>query len=92
MLRERERKRKRRRERKRKRKRDVYVCGLLLGRGTGRLGRMPNFAIRSGVGALEAQLDIHEVVGRPGSGILEGQQVLVLAGECLDRVIELLFT
>src|SRR5690554_1101876 len=45
---------------------------------------------RSGIRALEAQLDVHEVVGGPRPGVLEGELVVVLAAERLDRLVEFL--
>src|SRR5512140_2533936 len=41
--------------------------------------------------ALQLEADVHEIIGRPGARVLEVQAVAVLAGNAVDRLIELGF-
>src|SRR5438309_803187 len=43
---------------------------------------------RASVGLLQLQLDVHEVVGRPWSRVLEREQLLVLATRLLYPLVE----
>src|SRR5690606_99797 len=51
--------------------------------------RMPRASPPRSARALELELDVHEVVGRPGPRVLEGQQALVALAQPAHRLVEL---
>src|SRR3569623_169355 len=51
--------------------------------------RSPTLASLRSAGFLELQLDVHVVVRRPRPGVLEGEQILVLAAHLAHALVEL---